>query len=507
MLRYIHGARVGYTHESWVMTSALAYIDDCVLLSDSSAGFKEQVRRLNEFYEWAGLSINNSKCAVVAHDFATGADMCTDHVRINGARLPQHDQHDTYKYLGLQIAIGGSWAREKARVKRDIAACILALKGSPYNPRQLDQVVWACILQIFRYGAGLVDWTSKELDGITAMWANARRLAWKLAPGTPHCLHTLHRLDGGGDLPHAKVLWAKEMTSLWSTCRQYDDELRTMALWEWENSPLWIGCHNDGEAAAELTKPLQEVNVSDLSNRYRRVFAQLGTKVTWRHEDIHQQSTTVGQSLITTTLRQGKSRSNHALLAESAMWDSTPLALRLRRALKVLNRHKVLLLRTLTLPNGKWKPFRDLPVPKEESGWSNKDYEAVCGELSKTCPEAARVWRDSELKQGQQVLQLVKVSTLLLHNSLVAPGTIGSSRVMSEKFRRMVGVSDPGQQGDSYWCHFRPHRHPKDEWVPEQWNSDGELGDYLVKAAAVLTVQIGSSSWKVTANCVEVFRD
>ena len=43
MLRYIHGARVGYTHESGVMTSALAYIDDCVFLADTNAGLKEQV--------------------------------------------------------------------------------------------------------------------------------------------------------------------------------------------------------------------------------------------------------------------------------------------------------------------------------------------------------------------------------------------------------------------------------------------------------------------------------
>ena len=43
MLRYIHGARVGYTHASGVMTSALAYIDDCVFLSDTDRGLQEQV--------------------------------------------------------------------------------------------------------------------------------------------------------------------------------------------------------------------------------------------------------------------------------------------------------------------------------------------------------------------------------------------------------------------------------------------------------------------------------
>ena len=153
----------------------------------------------------------------------------------------------------MGVTVGGSWAAEKARVRRDIASCLAALKGSAYTPRQLDQVVRSCIIPIFRYGAGLIDWTDAELDAITASWASARRMAWKLAPGTPNCLHTLHCLDGGGHLPHAKVLWAKEMMSLWAMCRQFNDELCTMAKWEWEHSVRWVGCHNDSEAAKGLT--------------------------------------------------------------------------------------------------------------------------------------------------------------------------------------------------------------------------------------------------------------
>ena len=91
LLRYVHGARVGYVHESGVMTSALAYIDDCVFLSDTDRGLREQVRRLNEFYSWAGLSINNAKWGVVTHDFATGGDLCTSHIRINNRSMPQHN--------------------------------------------------------------------------------------------------------------------------------------------------------------------------------------------------------------------------------------------------------------------------------------------------------------------------------------------------------------------------------------------------------------------------------
>jgi hypothetical protein len=232
MLQYVSGAKMGYKHESGVETSALCYIDDCVLLSESEKGFTEQVRRLNRFYAWAGLKINNAKCAIFAHNFATGVDFCTEHVRINGEQLPQYSKHTTYKYLGMEIAASGSCAREKARVRRNIAEAVSALKNSPYTAIQLDQVVRACILPIFRYGAGLVDWTDAELERITSMWATARRLAWKLAPGAPHCLHVLNRAQGGGQLPHARVLWAREVMGLLTACRQHDDDLRRMAEWE-----------------------------------------------------------------------------------------------------------------------------------------------------------------------------------------------------------------------------------------------------------------------------------
>ena len=167
------------------------------------------------------------------------------------------------------ISASGSWAREKARVRRNIADAIRALRHSPYTPTQLEQVVWACILPIFRYGAGLVDWTDTELDQITGMWATARRLAWKLPPGTPHCLHLLSRAQGGAQLPHARVLWAKEVMSLLTACRTHDDEIRRLAEWEWQHSPSWIGCSSDTGAAHELTSPLQAVRVHDLSNRFR----------------------------------------------------------------------------------------------------------------------------------------------------------------------------------------------------------------------------------------------
>ena len=403
------------------------------------------------------------------------------------------------------MAAGGSWAREKARVRRDTASCIQALKGSAYSPRQLDQVVKACIIPLFRYGAGMVDWTERELESMTAMWANARRLAWKLAPGTPHCLHTLHRLDGGGGIPSAKVIWAREMTGLWLACRKFDDNLRRLAVWEWENSVKWVGCTNDREASRELGAACHATKITDLSNRYRKVCAQLGTKVSWKHISINQASShTDTQTLMQATR---KARTDDSAMAESRMWDATPIELRIRRALKVLTRHEVIHVRALTLSSGRWIPFRDLPIPKQETGWSEQDYQTLCRIIDASTPMQERKWPDNVPLTGQQTLTTVPraAGEMVIRKALPLLST--QHRVTADKMSRITGESDPHPDAQSHLCHFKPLSHAKGAWFPEQWRDDWELAIYMVRSAAMLPVRVGTPTRKWAMECAEAFRD
>ena len=217
-------------------------------MSDTAHGFKTLLYRMNRFYSWAGLRVNNAKSAIFAYDFGSKSTLPTDHYRIQGRPLPALALHGTYRYLGLEFSPSGSWAVEKARVRQKLSDCITALKGSPYLPHQLDMVVRACMLPLFRYGSALVTWTDRELDEITRIWGNARRLAWKLAPGAPTALHTLPTELGGGGIPHAKLLWTREMWALLQMCTAHDDDLQTVTHWEWRNSPMWVGAHSDKES-------------------------------------------------------------------------------------------------------------------------------------------------------------------------------------------------------------------------------------------------------------------
>lgn len=357
MLRYLNAADKGYEHESGHKTTALAFLDDCVCVSPTEAGMLELIARINKFYKWSGLEINTSKCAVSAHHFGTDKPIKTHRFRINDAELPLLKPHQTYRYLGVEIALNGSWAAEKARVKSKLCECVAALKGSPYLPHQLEQVVRACLLPIFRYGAGLVDWTAAELDGITATLCNARLLAWKLPPGSPRPLHTLGTQHGGGQMPHAKLLWAKEMFSMWGACRAHKDTLAGMVEWEWVNSRKWIGCTTDAEAALELTQPLIPITVSDLSNRFCRVCMQLGTEVSWE-PDQPPPAERIRGALATLSR---PARCDRASLADSIIVDKITQQRRLNTALAMLLQHGVEGVRQLVLEDGQWIEFDNLP--------------------------------------------------------------------------------------------------------------------------------------------------
>ena len=56
---------------------------------------------------------------------------------------------------------------------------------------------------------------------------------------------------------------------MWSTCRMHDNDLRTIAKWEWSNSLAWVECMNDHDAAKQVHGPRDGVAIHDLANRYR----------------------------------------------------------------------------------------------------------------------------------------------------------------------------------------------------------------------------------------------
>eukprot|EP00961_Rhodomonas_salina_P045356 609366-Rhodomonas_salina.1 len=58
------------------------------------------------------------------------------------------------------------------------------------------------------------------------------------------------------------------MYTLWTSCRQFDDDLRTvtMAEWEWNNSREWLGVCNSAQLYHGSTGP-QQLRISSQYNQ------------------------------------------------------------------------------------------------------------------------------------------------------------------------------------------------------------------------------------------------
>ena len=70
------------------------------------------------------------------------------------------------------------FSAEKQYVLAEMQQRLTALKEDrALSRREKEQIVVITVCSVFRYSAGLVDWTKTELDSISKMWAQAYKQA------------------------------------------------------------------------------------------------------------------------------------------------------------------------------------------------------------------------------------------------------------------------------------------------------------------------------------------
>ena len=103
-----------------------------------------------------------------------GERVATDHVTLNGVPFAALAPDEPYKYLGVRttVIMMGDFSAEKQYVLAEMQQRLTALKDDQaLSRREKEQmiVIAVCSESVFRYSAGLVDWTKTELDSISKM--------------------------------------------------------------------------------------------------------------------------------------------------------------------------------------------------------------------------------------------------------------------------------------------------------------------------------------------------
>eukprot|EP00961_Rhodomonas_salina_P013141 176547-Rhodomonas_salina.1 len=127
LLRKLNESGLGYTHASGETIAVTAFCDDLCLLSDDPHQLQSLLNVVGEFATWSRMEVAPEKTEI------TGLTLTLD------------------------------WKYEKEAVCNKVLKAIELLEGSAYTYNQLDAVVRACVVPLFRYSAAITPWTQAEL--------------------------------------------------------------------------------------------------------------------------------------------------------------------------------------------------------------------------------------------------------------------------------------------------------------------------------------------------------
>ena len=111
----------GYRFKNGSVVKVLAYADDLCIMSHQKESLQEMLDELCKFFEWAGLSLNPSKCGA----FSMINNVKRKYVepfqpKIYNALIPALKWEDHYKYLGVQAG------RQRSGSMNDLSNSMLA---------------------------------------------------------------------------------------------------------------------------------------------------------------------------------------------------------------------------------------------------------------------------------------------------------------------------------------------------------------------------------------------
>ena len=191
---------------------------------------------------WIGPAIQLAKSRIMAIDFATMRPVDTSSITFQHLPLPVHPVDQPFRVLGVLMTMTLDHSFEKARVMRETKSRVVALAQAKFlTPSQREIAVTLAITSVFRYSAGLIPWTTWELEALTSLWVEGYRGAWSL-PKSDASLFRLSRRYGGRGCPIAHDVWISESMSLISQCLKKPGVVSRLMIEDLQRACLSRGC-------------------------------------------------------------------------------------------------------------------------------------------------------------------------------------------------------------------------------------------------------------------------
>jgi hypothetical protein len=195
LLRWLDTGDRGYEMAtSSVSVSAAAYADDLVLPTCSWRDSRVQVAKVKRFSDWAGLSVNLTKCAHTAlvagaqgHAAQAPLPVDVDIATTTRANLtiPWLPPDETYRYLGVELNAALDWKADATDSATKAEAKALCIEESAASLRQKMMLLGGHVVMstAYRFAAGgATPSAAARLDRDVAryakrMWGASRNMA------------------------------------------------------------------------------------------------------------------------------------------------------------------------------------------------------------------------------------------------------------------------------------------------------------------------------------------
>ena len=113
--------------------------------------------------DWSTVAVHKIK--IVGVDMKIGKSIATDSITLNGEPFAVISPNEPHKHLGVRMTMLGTFSAEKDYVLSEMRQRLAALKEDRALSRQEKElIIFTAICSVYRYRAGLVDWSKTELN-------------------------------------------------------------------------------------------------------------------------------------------------------------------------------------------------------------------------------------------------------------------------------------------------------------------------------------------------------
>jgi hypothetical protein len=122
---------------------------------------------IDAFRIWTNGSSDDVSGTGTGINHATGIQVATDSITLNGQSFTTLPPDKPYKYLGVRATISGDLSAEKEYILDEMKQRLAALSEDRVLSRKdKEQIIVTAVCSVLRYSAGLVNWSRTELDSI-----------------------------------------------------------------------------------------------------------------------------------------------------------------------------------------------------------------------------------------------------------------------------------------------------------------------------------------------------